>query len=95
MILRIWKMLYFCTLASLLFPALPATAQINWYVDDDAPNDPGPGDPAISDPLEDGSLLHPFDAIQKGIDASSNGETVIVMDGTYAGMGNKDLSFNG
>jgi hypothetical protein len=39
-------------------------AQITWYVDDDAPGDPGPGDPTISDLNEDGSAEHPFDAIQ-------------------------------
>jgi probable HAF family extracellular repeat protein len=53
------------------------------YVDDDAPNDPGPGDPSISDPLEDGSKAHPFDAIQEAIDAALCRDTVIVLDGTY------------
>jgi hypothetical protein len=65
------------------------------YVDDDAPNDPGPGDPAVSDPLEDGSAEHPFDAIQEGIDAAVDGETVLVADGTYAGVGNRDIDFYG
>ena len=41
-----------------------------WYVDDDGVNDPGPGDPTISDPDEDGSIDHPFDSIQEGIDAA-------------------------
>ena len=34
------------------------------YVDDDAPADPWPANPTGSDPLEDGSAAHPFDAIQ-------------------------------
>jgi len=35
-------------------PPQPALAQSTFYVDDDAPNDPGPNNPAVSDPLEDG-----------------------------------------
>jgi hypothetical protein len=69
--------------------------QSTWYVDDDAPNDPGPGDPMVSDPLEDGSPEHPFDAIQEGIDAAVDGDTVMVLDGTYTGAGNRDLDFSG
>jgi len=65
------------------------------YVDDDAPNDPGPGDPTVSDPDEDGSPEHPFDAIQEGIDATNNGDEALVLDGTYTGPGNKNLDFNG
>jgi len=72
-----------------------AQAQTTWYVDDDAPNDPGPGDPAVSDPLEDGSSSHPYDAVQEGIDAATIGDTVIVKDGTYTGTGNWDIVFNG
>jgi len=29
-----------------------AHAQTTWYVDDDAPGDPGPRDPSVSDPAE-------------------------------------------
>jgi hypothetical protein len=72
-----------------------AQAQTTWYVDDDAPNDPGPGDPTVSDPLEDGSGDHPFDAIQECIDAAVDGDTVLVLDGTYTGTGNKNLDFHG
>jgi hypothetical protein len=66
-----------------------------YYVDDDAPSDPGPGDPDISDPLEDGSPEHPFDAIQEAIDATMGGNTIVVLDGTYTGTGNHDIDFDG
>jgi len=66
-----------------------------FYVDAYALNDPGPGDPAVSDPGEDGSIEHPFDAIQEAIDAASSGDTVIIMQGTYTGEGNRDLDFDG
>ncbi len=73
-----------------------AAAGTTIYVDDDAPNDPGPGDPTVSDPAEDGSVAHPFDAIQEGIDATmSNDDVVEVADGTYTGTGNVNLDFGG
>ncbi len=75
--------------------AANAYGQTAWYVDDDAPNDPGPGDPKVSDLLENGTAEHPFDAIEEGIDASTAGDTVLVLDGTYIGAGNKDLDFGG
>jgi parallel beta-helix repeat protein len=65
------------------------------YVDDDAPFDPGSGDPGRSDPNEDGSAAHPFDAIQEAINAAPNGYTIIVRDGTYTGSGNRDINFKG
>lgn len=65
------------------------------YVDDDAVNDPGPGDTTISDPAEDGSAAHPFDAIQEAIDVAVEGDTVLVRDGTYTGQGNRDVDFLG
>jgi len=37
----------------------------------------------VSDPSEDGSSLHPFDSIQEGVDAASDGEQVLVRPGTY------------
>lgn len=81
-------------LALILFtPSLQA--QTSRYIDDDAPGDPGPGDPLISDPLEDGTTDHPFDAIQEGIDTAVNGDTVLVLDGTYTGDGNWDMDFLG
>ena len=70
-------------------------AQTTWYVDDDAPGDPCHGDPTCSDPNEAGTPEHPFDAIQEGIDAASDGDTVLVLDGTYTGAGNRDLDFAG
>ncbi len=75
--------------------ASSVNGQTVWYVDDDAPNDPGPGDPNISDPSENGSADHPFDAIQKGIDAASDGDTVIVRAGYYFGNGNRAIGFGG
>ena len=65
------------------------------YVDAYALSDPGPDDPAVSDPHENGSAIHPFDAIQEAIDAAASGDTVVIMQGTYTGDGNRDLDFKG
>ena len=72
-----------------------AWAETLWYVDDNALNDLGPGDPNVSDPDEDGSADHPYDAIQEALDAASDGDTIIVRDGTYIGTGNRDIDFAG
>jgi len=61
------------------------------WVDDDAPFDPGPGDPLVSDPLEDGSQLHPFDAIREAIQLSVDGDRIVLEPGTYRGKGNFDI----
>ncbi len=55
-----------------------AAAQTTWFVDDDAPNDPGKGTPASSDPLENGSSAHPFDALSEAIAAAASGDTILV-----------------
>ncbi|MHC4636899.1 MAG: hypothetical protein ACYTBV_05255, partial [Planctomycetota bacterium] len=67
----------------------------HYYVDDNATWDPGPGNPDVSDPLEDGSMEHPFDSIQEAIDMIAIGGTIFVLDGTYTGTGNHDIDFGG
>lgn len=54
-----------------------------YLVDDDAAADPLPGDPTESDALEDGSVDHPFDAIQEAIDVAQDGDVIQVLPGTY------------
>lgn len=77
-----------------------------YYVDDNALNDPVAGipgqfigDPNFSDPNEDGSPDHPFDSIQKAIQKATvddaNNATILVLDGTYIGIGNYDIDPNG
>jgi parallel beta-helix repeat protein/predicted outer membrane repeat protein len=85
----------YLTLSVLLFVIAPAWSQTTWYVDDNAPSDPGPGDPMVSDPLEDGSVEHPFDAIQEAIFLCQDGDTVLVANGRYTGLFNKNLDFGG
>jgi hypothetical protein len=67
----------------LFFMAVSSSFSAIIYVDDDAPLDPGPGNPAISDPNENGTLEHPYDAIQEAIDAAELNDTIIVSQGTY------------
>ncbi len=64
-------------------------------VDDDAPNDPDALDSDSSDPLEDGSLAHPFDAIQEALNQASHGSVVLVTNGIYFGSGNYHLDTKG
>jgi subtilisin family serine protease len=64
-------------------------------VDNESLHDPGPGDPELSDPKEDGSAEHPFDAIQEALDRVAPGESVVILPGVYAGRGNHDLDFRG
>jgi len=44
---------------------------------------------------EDGTLAHPFNTIQEGINAALPGALVQVADGTYTGVGNKNLILDG
>lgn len=67
-------------------------------VDDDGPFDwwqygGQPQDPQLSDPDENGSKDHPFDAIQEAINVASNGYTVLVKEGQYYGAGNREIRF--
>ena len=48
-----------------------------------------------NDIFGDGSETYPFATIQHAIDLSDDGDTVIVMDGTYTGDGNRDIDFSG
>jgi hypothetical protein len=79
-------LLRFVTLCALLLAAPAATAQI--FLDDDAPADPGPGDPTLSDPLEDGSLEHPFDTLAEAIAAYQHVDQILCQPGRYTGPGN-------
>ena len=45
--------------------------------------------------IEDGSQANPFNTIQEGIDASLDEDIVLVADGTYIAVGNRDLDFKG
>ena len=78
-------------LGAVLVSSMAVSAQTTWYVDDDAPDDPGPGDSTVSDPLEDGTTAHPFDMVQEGIDAADHGDTVLALAGTYV----ENINFTG
>ena len=56
---------------------------IVWYVNDNAPGDPEPNNLNVSDPLEDGTLDHPFDSIQEAIQTSEHRDTILVLPGKY------------
>jgi len=47
----------------------PGSAADPVIVDDDAPGDPLPTNPEVSDPEEDGTAAHPYDAIQEAVDS--------------------------
>ena len=40
----------------------------------------------------DGSIISPYATIQKGIEVASNGDHVIVRNGTYGGVGNSVIA---
>ena len=68
---------------SLILVFLTSTAYSGdtWWVDDDAPNDPGPNNPAIDDPDAGGSREHPFDEIAVGMIFAQPRGLVIVLAG--------------
>jgi hypothetical protein len=67
------------------------------WVDDNSEYDPVPfvPDPLVggpkSDPDEDGTFEHPFDAIQKAINDANDQDIVVAKDGTYSGVGNYNM----
>ncbi len=58
-------------------------ASPTYFVDNDAPGDPSINDRSLSDPVEDGSRLHPFDSIQEALDLAGPGDTIRVLPGRY------------
>jgi len=51
-------------------------------------------DKNASDVSADGSVQHPFSALQRAIDAAKNGDTIFIAPGTYKGAGNSHLDFH-
>lgn len=66
-----------------LYTATPAIS--TYYVDALFGNDSNSG----------ASSVQAFRTIQRGLNAAISGDTVIVLDGTYTGSGNRDLDFGG
>ncbi len=71
------------------------------YVDDNGFYDPMPGipDAAVggpdSDPNENGTPKHPFDSIQKAVNDANDNDIIIVRDGTYKQVGNRNIDTDG
>lgn len=84
----------YAALALLAFSINGLAAQATISLDDDAPGDPAPGDPTVSDPLEDGSLAHPFDALDEAVDAAQAGDILLLEDGIYRGSGNRGVGLS-
>ncbi|MHC4881625.1 MAG: hypothetical protein ACYTCV_03385, partial [Planctomycetota bacterium] len=57
--------------------------RVHLYVDD------------ASDPLEDGTPVHPFDTIQEAINISQDEYVIVLLPGVYTGDGNRDITFDG
>jgi len=53
------------------------------YVDDDGAGDPAARDSLRSDPLENGTLEHPFDRVQEAIEVAADGASILVRPGIY------------
>ena len=73
----------FCT-ALLVISGITAAQADIWYVKTDG-----------SDSNSGASWEEAFETIQAGMDAAVSGDTVVIGDGTYLGVGNKNLSFSG